>query len=646
MKRILFILAAIILLWIMPPDSQATWRAESSLNVSQSGLVEAILLPELHCRLDDALDLKVIGPDGKSRSFELYWREDTAKTTLTLAEKSARLEGQTFIWESLIDEKDRILVKSISIEVLSESYIGTVDIFGLKGGNWISLARQSALYASDGATRGEIEIGPYPYEGIRLQFTAYAKKPVPIGRVWALGQKPGRDYAGASVDLTYSRTDRKDSADQPETNLSATLPGSGLYLEELELFTKAQFNGRWRLERQVLKAGRKVFIPEMTGAASGVAQGRASLKIPVDRIWKDDRLNLNLSAPEDAASDISRLSVRIRLPRLIFLADMPGIYVVRTGLNSKVSVRDYPSAGRFDAALIEFDASRINADITEDVLHEQYRVGGAPFKAEGYAWRSDIQIPGPGYYRIILHRRAGLEENPHALRIVRNGLQHPYFFEKGEIKEEKLALREAHDETTNTTTWYLELPEASSRWEHLVLRASGIFHRTLCVERDLPRPVKGAVWKVLDWSNASSEASELAISLRGFPRTEKKIRLIMKHGDNEPLKLGSARALYEAPAIHFLADAADGYQIYGGCRDASAPSYDMQLIQDQLSLREPLPATVSEPQPLDEQPLTKAIFDLFAKNNWGLYAVLGLLAIVLMIIIARVFPKAAPKDPS
>ncbi len=644
MKRILFILAAIILPWIASPDAQTAWRAESSLNVSHTGLVEALLLPELHQRLDDALDLKVIGPDAKSRSFELYWREDTAKTTLTLSEKSARLEGQTFIWESLIAEKDRIIVKSISIEVLSASYIGKVDISGLKGGDWVSLTRQSALYASDGTTRGEIEIDPYPYEGIRLAFTAYAKKPVPIGRVWALGQKPGKDYASTCVELTFTRTDKKNSANQTETHLTATLPGSGLYLEELELFSQAQFNGQWRLERQEISAGQKVFLAEMTGAASGVNKGQSSLKIPVHRIWKDDLLNLNLSAPEDAASDISRLSVRIRLPRLAFLADMPGTYEVRSGVNSKATIRDYPSAERSDAAPIAFGAVKINSEAPQDVLHEQYRLGGAPFQAQGYAWRSDIQIPGPGYYRIMLHRRASLEENPNALRIVRNGFQHPYFFEKGEIKTEELALRESHDAATNTTTWRLELPQASSRWESLVLRASGIFTRTLTVERDLPRPVQGGMWRVLSWSNASAEPSELTISLRGFPRTEKKIRLILKHGDNQPLKIESARALYEAPAIHFLADSAGRYQLFGGHSDAPAPSYDMQLIQDQLRLREPLTATLSEAQPLNDPPLTSALFDLFSKNNWALYAVLGLLAIVLMIIIVRVFPKAAPKD--
>ena len=45
----------------------------------------------------------------------------------------------------------------------------------------------------------------------------------------------------------------------------------------------------------------------------------------------------------------------------------------------------------------------------------------------------------------------------------------------------------------------------------------------------------------------------------------------MKHGDNKPIKIEKAKATYEARAIHFLADAAEGYELYGGNKEASAP---------------------------------------------------------------------------
>jgi hypothetical protein len=131
-----------------------------------------------------------------------------------------------------------------------------------------------------------------------------------------------------------------------------------------------------------------------------------------------------------------------------------------------------------------------------------------------------------------------------------------------------------------------------------------------------------------------------AISLRlDFPREETKIRLVMAHSDNKPLKIQEIKAIYDAPAVYFLADAGEGYELYGGNKNAAAPSYDLELVQDQLMMQEPKQATLSEPKLMKSGGVTTSVFKLFVKNNWGLYIVLGLLAMGLMIVIARIFPK-------
>ncbi|MBN1663738.1 MAG: hypothetical protein JW943_09060 [Deltaproteobacteria bacterium] len=646
MNRVKFIAFLILLSFVVPFNSIAQeWRSEASLSVHKPGLIEVPLLPELHQQVDDDLDLKVLGPDGKSRSFELYWHEDKRDTAINLTGKSTKLENNIFIWETLIPVKDRIQVKSIKINVLSSNYIGKVDIFGLREGTWINLVRKSALYSSDGVTRGDIEIDEYLYEGFRLEFMAYAKKPVPIGQVQALGEKPGRDYAETSIGIKYQRTDRKDSADKIITNLTATLPGSGLYIQDIELLTVAQFNGNWSLEREELHKGQKTFIAEMTGTIAGVNKGEAALKIKLDRVWKSKVLKLKLTGSNEALSDINHFAIKVRVPRLVFLADTAGAYLVQTGLNHKVKIMEYPSAQRLDIPVaMQFSMPRINQNLPKENLSKQYELGGAPFKTDGYQWRSDIKLSGPGYYRFILHQKASLEENINSLRIVRNGRQYPYFMETGKKKECELILKESHDQATNTTTWNLELPQVSSRWTALVLQASGIFNRTLKVERDQPKPVQGVLWHSVQWSNASASPSEISISLHGFPREEKRIRLVMEHGDNKPIKIEKAKALYEAPAIHFLADAADGYELFGGNQVAQAPLYDIDLVKDQLSKQEPRIAALSEPKMLQDTAIRNAITNLFAKNNWGLYIVLGLLSFGLIIIIVFVFPKAKDRQ--
>jgi hypothetical protein len=55
--------------------------------------------------------------------------------------------------------------------------------------------------------------------------------------------------------------------------------------------------------------------------------------------------------------------------------------------------------------------------------------------------------------------------------------------------------------------------------------------------------------------------------------------------------------------------------------------------------QEPKQATLSEPKLMKSAGVTKSVFKFFVQNNWGLYIVLGLLAMGLMIVIARLFPK-------
>ena len=155
---------------------------------------------------------------------------------------------------------------------------------------------------------------------------------------------------------------------------------------------------------------------------SGVEKGAAALKIKTDRVWQSKILNLKLTLSDDFLAMSNIVSLKFDFPCLVFLADTPGAYLVQTGLNHKVVIREYPSAQRLDAPVaVQFSAPEINPNLPEENLTKQFQLGGAPFKTDGYSWRSGIKLSGPGYYRFILHQKASLEDNIKSLRIVRKG---------------------------------------------------------------------------------------------------------------------------------------------------------------------------------------------------------------------------------
>ena len=71
--------------------------------------------------------------------------------------------------------------------------------------------------------------------------------------------------------------------------------------------------------------------------------------------------------------------------------------------------------------MVAFSTPKSPERLPNDAPADPIFPGGAPFKAHGYSWKSGIKLSGPGYYRLILHRQASLEDNIKSLRIVRNG---------------------------------------------------------------------------------------------------------------------------------------------------------------------------------------------------------------------------------
>jgi hypothetical protein len=248
-------------------------------------------------------------------------------------------------------------------------------------------------------------------------------------------------------------------------------------------------------------------------------------------------------------------------------------------------------------------------------------------------------IPVPGYYRLVLDPAAVFEANFQALRLVKDGWQVPYFKGRSEIQAVKLPILASYDQAKNSSTWTVRLPRSSAPWEYLTLESQGVFERQVVLEIPGLAEKGWERWKEQNWKNIGMGPTVLQVGLHAFPAGVEKIRVRMIHGDNRPIELIGSNAFYRAPTLLFIAQKAGEYTLFGGHPDLGEAKYDLALLQAHLWGKMPQTSKMENWTPLGLSSSGNKIKALFEGRNWGLYAVLGLITLILVILIVRLFPK-------
>jgi hypothetical protein len=642
------ILALILLASPQLSRGEQQWHYQASAEVSQPGLIETVLPAGVFFGTDSAartteLDLTLVGPDGNPRSFELFWKGDTGPRSVAL--KPSRLlfdKKRMLVWEA--DAPKDLLVETVRIEVDALQTMGTVKIEASDAKGWHVLAENAALYAASGRSAAEIIIKPAIYEKLRLSFKGYDKRfretTLPVTSVTLTGKNAAQDFAQQSVPLKFS-----DKTDERVRVLSTTLPGLGLWIKKIELTTEAQFQGTWELGAETVSGGKLQFEKLFSGSVETVGKKGALLEIPVNGYWGMRSLVLRLDPGKMYVGSIKSMAITVNLPRMTFYADKAGAYQAQTGLGSQVNIQETPGdKERKVGAIVVFSDAQENPQWQPESLLAKYAVAGGPFDGNGFRWQSRLPVGEAGYYRLVLNRDASLRPGFGTVRIVKDGLQVPYFPGPSEERKIDLAATPEYDKKKNRTSWTVELPDRSSDLRELSAEADGIFDRTVQFEVPLQGRAGWQVWRTMRWQNATQTQSVLRLPLVGLARDAAKLRITMEHGDNRPIELRNLQASYGAPALLFLASAAGEYALYGGNEKVGPAKYDLTLVQAHLADVLPKNVEMGKVESASSAGFKNAALGAFEDKSWGLYAVLGAVTLILMIVIARLFPKAK-NDP-
>jgi len=640
------ILSLLLLLLASPHPALADqqWHYQASAQVTQLGLIESVLPAGVFFGTDGAvntsqLDLTLVGPDNNPRSFELFWKGDTGPRTLSL--KPSRLlfdKKRMLVWEA--DSPKDLLVETVKIDVDALQTMGTVKIEGLDAKGWHVLAENAALYSTGGRFAAEIIIKPAIYLKLRLSFKGYDKRfretTLPVTSVTLAGKNAAQDFAGQSVPLKFS-----DKTDERVRVLSTTLPGLGLWIEKLEIATEAQFQGNWELGAEVVNGGKLEFQKLFSGSVETVGKKGALLEIPMNAHWGTRSLVLRLDSANRYVGAIKSMAITVNLPRMIFYADKAGVYLAQAGMGSQVNIQETPGdKERKVSSVASFSAMQENPQWQPVSLLAKYAVAGGPFDGKGFRWQSRLPVAEAGYYRLVLNRDASLRQGFGTVRIVKDGLQVPYFSGPSEERKIDLAVTPEYDKKKNRTSWIVELPDRSADLGELSVETIGIFDRTVQFEVPMQGHAGWQAWRTMRWQNATQSSSVLHVALAGLPRDASKLRITMEHGDNRPIELRNPKVSYLAPALFFLAPTAGDYALYGGNEKIAPAKYDLTLVNAHLADVLPKSVEMAKVESISSAGFKNVFLGAFEDKSWGLYAVLGAVTLILMIVIARLFPKA------
>jgi hypothetical protein len=632
--------AALAWLTAAPALAEENWHTRGELAVETPGIVETILPPGLVSAAEDGrLDLTLTGPDGLARSFELYWREAVADVHQVLNTGQVTLDAQgRFSWEGAV--ADGIVVREVRVQLVVADALARVDVEGLRQSQWQTLVQNAAVFAAGAAARTAIAVPPAAYERLRLHLTGLDRRArtavAPIRAVTVTGTPAGKDYAIQLIDLPFQRAEA-----DGHIVLDAVLPGGGLMLRSVQVETEAPFQGAWQLGRESIQGGRKELVVVRNGRVDHLGHRPRLLTLALADTWPGRSLVLKLEETGRTIGAVTALRAEARLPRLVFAAEQPGRYTLTTGGGQKVPLLEQPGDAQRrpdrDAAVTAIQTNPLWRPAS---LVERFQLKGAPFDASGYTWRAPLEIAQPGYYRLALSLEAVLQSAGGPIRIVQADHQVPYILGRVESQSLDLPVSVSFDEKKNQSQWTIQLPGASDQWQSLSLHAEGLFSRRLQWERPKPGNLGWEPWRTVPWENRDPRETALRLDLSDLPPDIDRLRAVIDNGDNAPIVITQITARYAAPTVYFLAHDAGPYQLYGGNPQAAPPQYDLSLVQDQLLATLAQETHMGELEAFQRPGWQTHLDSAFKDSGWGLYAVLALVTLVLMVVIAKLFPKA------
>jgi hypothetical protein len=443
-----------------------------------------------------------------------------------------------------------------------------------------------------------------------------------------------------------------------ETVLTLTLPGRKIPLTRLDLdVPEALFMRRVTVTVREMSGGilRERTIGEGTVyrvALDGQA-ARASLQVPVTASPPDSEVLVHVHNGDSPPLAISGVQAQQAKTELLFLADPAGEYAVLTG-NPRVAAPRYDLAA-FADDMRQAKANAVALGTVELIpgsrppdadlgLQIPDMFKAAPIDTAGWKARRAVEIAQPGVQELELDpdvlSRARSDFSD--VRLIHDGAQVPYLIEQPDLARALALTPEASPDAKRPSVgrWRVALPNARLPIQRVILSTRvALFQRSVRIYENVQGADGGTYELTLangDWRRTPEveDPGTRVFEFTAQPRTDT-IWIETDNGDNAPLTLGEAKAIYPVTRLVFRSPATEGVALIYDHKEAKAPRYDLSLISSRLLAATKNRATLG---PADKAAPSGRYLEAL-KGGPIFWGALALLVAALLAAVAKVLPK-------
>lgn len=631
------------------------WQRQQEIQVPGTGLVSMSLPAEtLNTARPGLEDLRLVDAHDNEVPYLIDRSKPGAQMVHSARSFRSRLEGRNTV--IVIETGLKMPLTQVLLETPARQFIKAVRVEGSHDGQrWQHLADGIPIFRQAGGASGlavEFKQGewpwirltiddrrsePVPFTGVRLRASAEVippTEPVPV-TITARNEGPNEtrltlDLGAANLMLASIEVGTDEPLFTRKVALAATaVAEDGAREQTLASGTLLRFGGNGQPEVVQSTLTVECQTPSRELVLRIRNEDSPPLTITAIRAWRRP-VNLVFHAREAGEHRLYLGNPLCKQPRYDIAALCSQLRTRST------QVMDATSAGLSDNPAYQAPEALPGLSLV-----------GSPLDTSPWKYRKPVRIHDDGVQTLELDLEvlANGQRGFGDLRLVRDGHQVPFLVEHTSITRtvQPEASQEEDPKRPTVARWLLKLPLENLPANRLVCSSSTpLFERRVRVFEEVADDRGARRIRELgsaSWSRTPERRPRLLeLTLSQTPRTDT-LHLETDNGDNPPIQLDAFQLFYPVTRLVFKAATNEAPMLYYGNARVRSPNYDLRLVGRQLLAAPRTAATLGAQEALKASTGTEGS-PLEGVRGVLFWSVLGVVVVALLVIIARVLPKA------